>query len=331
MISTGQQMVSRTGPDHRVTGWIEATVSRVERVADEVVSLTLCPRHGDTFPEWAPGAHIDVEIAPGLIRQYSLCGNPSDRAEWRIAVLREPHGRGGSVRVSTVRTGDQLSLRGPRNHFPLDSAQGYLFIAGGIGITPILPMVRAVARTDTPWRLFYGGRSRSSMAFTEELARYGEHVRLYPQDEFGQLDVEAILAAPEPGTLVYCCGPEGMLTAVTKRAAHWPSGAVRMERFSAKDTGSTEGDVPFDVECRASGVTVTVDPGESILDAVERTGGVVVASSCREGVCGTCEATVLEGVPEHRDSVLSDEERKAGDVTMTCVSRSRTPRLVLDM
>lgn len=331
MLTSDQQAVTEPGPDGAAAEYIEVTVSDVERVAADVVALTLRPRHGSQLPEWAPGAHIDVNLGPDLVRQYSLCGEPGDRSSWRIAVLREPRSRDGSATMHTLRPGDQLSLSRPRNRFTLDAAANYLFIAGGIGITPILPMVRAAARSGTPWQLFYGGRDRDSMAFTEELVWHGERVTLYPQDESGLLDLDTMLAESSADTLVYCCGPEGLLTAVAARTAHWPYGSVRMERFNAVDAGAADGDAPFEVECRASGVNVTVSPDESILDAVERAGGVVVASSCREGVCGTCETTVLEGTPEHRDAVLNEEERTAGDVMMTCVSRARTARLVLDM
>ncbi|WP_346055525.1 PDR/VanB family oxidoreductase [Amycolatopsis dongchuanensis] len=317
---------------HGATGEprIEGIVDRVERVADRVVAVTWRAADGRELPPWTPGAHIDVELAPGLVRQYSLCGDPADLSRWRIAVLREPEGRGGSCRVHDLERGDRLWLGGPRNNFELWSASRYVFIAGGIGITPILPMVRAADAAGADWCLHYGGRDRRSMAFVDELARYGDRVAVRPQDEQGPLDIDAIIGATRPGTRVYCCGPEGLLAAVTERCAALPPRYLHTERFRGSVTG-TDHDGPIEVECRASGVTVTVGPDESVLDALERVGGVVIASSCRDGVCGTCEATVLDGVPDHRDVVLSEEERAAGDVMMTCVSRARTSRLVLDL
>jgi ferredoxin-NADP reductase len=340
MSTTGQPTVAvsgreadtdRSDTDLSGTDWITAVVDNVELVADEVVVLTLRPTGAGELPEWAPGAHIDVHLGPGRIRQYSLCGEPEDRSRWRIAVLREPRGRGGSARAHELRVGDSVPVRGPRNHFALDPAPGYLFVAGGIGITPILPMVRQAERSGVPWRLFYGGRRRGSMAFTDELGRHGDKVVVWPEDEQGLLDLDKILADAPEGTLVYCCGPEGLLTAVTGHGAPWPGGKVRIEHFSPVAVAGPVRDLAFQVECRASRVTVTVGPDESILEAVERAGGVVVASSCREGICGTCETTVLDGVPEHRDSVLTEEERAAGEVIMTCVSRARGDRLVLDL
>ncbi|CND73572.1 ferredoxin [Mycobacterium tuberculosis] len=309
---------------------IEAVVDRVEQVADQVVAVTWRAADGRQLPQWTPGAHIDVELAPGVVRQYSLCGDPADRSRWRIAVLRERRSRGGSARIHTLGRGERLWLRGPRNNFELRPAHRYVFIAGGIGITPILPMVRAADAAGTDWCLHYGGRNRRSMAFADELARYGSRVVVRPQDEQGLLDVAAIVGTPRPGTLVYCCGPEGLLAAVTGWRAAWPPGHLHTERFRGQMI-DTSRDSSIDVECRASGITVTAGPDESVLEALERAGGVVIASSCREGVCGTCEATVLDGVPDHRDSILSDEERAANDVMMTCVSRARTSRLVLDI
>jgi ferredoxin-NADP reductase len=301
-----------------------------ETPAEGVVVLTLADPAGAQLPAWTPGAHIDLLLAD-LVRQYSLCGTPGDQHTYRIAVLLDPDGRGGSRRVhETLREGDQVAVRGPRNHFPLHSVPRYLFIAGGIGITPILPMVAAAAEAGADWRLYYGGRSRVSMAFRDELERYGERVTLWPQDTDGLLPLDEILHGPQDGTLVYCCGPEGLLTAAEQRCATWPPGSLHTERFAAKPQAAETHEQPFEVVCQRSGLTVTVPPGQSIIDALDEN-GVSVLSSCLEGVCGTCETRVLEGIPEHRDSLLSEEEQEANEYMMICVGRSKSERLVLDL
>ncbi|MEV1061864.1 PDR/VanB family oxidoreductase [Streptomyces sp. NPDC050263] len=305
----------------------ELVVDRREFAANGVLALTLRHPLGEPLPAWEPGAHIDVVLGPGLERQYSLCGDPADRAVWRIAVLREPAGRGGSAHVhEQVRQGDKVRVRGPRNHFALRPAPGYRFVAGGIGITPMLPMLAAAEAAGAEWSLLYGGRTRASMAFTEELAGYGDRVTVAPQDETGLLDLGSVLGTMPEGTLVYCCGPGPLLDAVEERC---PAGALHVERFQAKEQPAGE-DGEFEVELAQSGHTLTVAPGVSVLDTV-RAAGVEVLYSCAEGTCGTCETDVLEGEPEHRDSVLSPEEREAGETMMICVSRCRGKKLVLDL
>ncbi|MFV2084584.1 PDR/VanB family oxidoreductase [Micromonospora sp. LOL_021] len=329
----------------------QLVVAGREQVAAGVVVLTLCHPTGGELPGWSPGAHVDLVLNPGITRPYSLCGQPGDRATLQLAVQLEPGGRGGSRHVhERLLPGTQVLVRGPRNNFPLVTAERYLFIAGGIGITPIRPMVAAADAAGADWRLVYGGRSRATMAFADELRqRYGDRVRLCPQDEAGLLDLAELLDAPGDG-LVYCCGPEALIAAVGQRCRAWPAGSLRVERFTPsggaivdhdggvdrhdgdraddRDGPGTDGEV--EVELALSGRTVSVPPGTSILAAVEQA-GVAVLSSCREGTCGTCEATVLAGVPEHRDSLLTEEERAAGDTMLICVSRSRTPRLVLEL
>ncbi|MFJ9538578.1 PDR/VanB family oxidoreductase [Streptomyces sp. NPDC101225] len=305
----------------------ELVVGRRESAADGVLALTLRHPLGEDLPAWEPGAHVDVVLGPGLERQYSLCGDPADRSAWRIAVLREPDGRGGSAHVhARLGAGDTVRVRGPRNHFRLDPAARYRFVAGGIGITPILPMLAAAEAAGAEWTLMYGGRTRGSMAFTEELARYGERVALCPQDESGLLDLDRVLAGLPADTLVYCCGPGPLLDAVEERC---PAGRLRVERFTPKEQQGRP-NAEFEVELAQSGRTVTVAADVSVLDAV-RAAGVEVLFSCTEGTCGTCETDVLEGAPDHRDSVLTDAERRSGETMMICVSRCRGKRLVLDL
>jgi ferredoxin-NADP reductase len=298
--------------------------------ADDVVTLELREPDDQPFPAWAPGAHVDLVLEGARTRQYSLCGDPADHHVWRLGILREPEGDSSVYVHDRLQPGDMVRVRGPRNNFPLAPAGRYLFIAGGIGITPLLPMMAAAEAAGADWRLVYGGRQRSSMAFLDELAKYGDRVSVCPQDEMGLLDLDALLGAPRADTAVYCCGPEPLLAAVEQRCAAWPSGALHVERFAPKPQAEPARTEAFEVVLAQSELTLVVPPGRSILDVVEEA-GIPVLSSCAEGTCGTCETAVLDGVPEHRDSVLSEEERAGSDCMMICVSRSRTARLVLDL
>jgi ferredoxin-NADP reductase len=308
-------------------------VQDVAAVADDVVALTLADPSGAALPAWTPGAHIDLVLDESHVRQYSLCGQPGEPGRWRVAVLNAPDGRGGSARVhETLKPGATVRVRGPRNHFPLVAARRYLFIAGGIGITPVLPMIAEAAAAGADWQLLYGGRSRSSMAFLDDLAGYGDRVRVVPQDEAGMPDLAAELAEPRPGTQIYCCGPEGLLAAVETLCGSWPKGSLHVERFAAKaePASTAEENPPFELVLQRSGLTLTVPGDKSIFDVV-REAGVSVLGSCLEGICGTCETEVIDGEPDHRDSVLTAEEQESGEFMMICVSRCRSSRLTLDL
>lgn len=309
----------------------EVLVERKETLAEGVVALTLRRHSADPLPKWEPGAHIDVVLPDGGVRQYSLCGDPQDRSSYRIAILREPASRGGSSWLCEgLSEGDLLTVRGPRSHFALLPAPRYVFVAGGIGVTPLLPMIAAAEASGANWQMLYGGRTRASMAFCDELLAYGDKVTIAPQDETGLLDLQAWLAAPTPGTEVYCCGPEALLLAVEEQCMAWPRGALHTERFAPKRVGAPVLDGAFEVVLKRSGRTVAVPPDKSILQVVGEA-GVPVLSACGEGTCGTCETEILGGVPDHRDSLLDEEEKAAGDYMMICISRSATPRLVLDL
>jgi len=309
----------------------ELVVHSRARAAEGVVVLDLRDPSGAALPAWAPGAHIDLVLPGDLVRQYSLCGDPADRLTWRIAVLREPAGRGGSALAHELLPGATVEVRGPRNHFPLQPAARYLFVAGGIGITPILPMIAAADAAGAEWRLLYGGRTAASMAFARELrAAHGDRVDLRPQDEHGLLDLESLLARGTPDTFVYCCGPAPLLDAVEKHCAGRPPGTLHVERFTPKDTGEPVRTASFEVELAVTGLTCTVPPERSILEVLEAA-GVQVLTSCREGTCGTCETDVLAGTVDHRDSLLTPEEQAAGDTMLICVSRAACPKLVLDL
>jgi len=301
-------------------------VAAKERLADGVVALTLVDPDGARLPDWTPGSHVDLVLPTGDTRQYSLCGDRWDASAYRVAVLREPAGRGGSAWVhEELAVGDLVGLGGPRNQFRLVPAPRYLFLAGGIGITPILAMVDAARRLGADWRLVYGGRTRASMAFLDELD--DERVTVWPQDERGLLPLADLLTGLDDGTRVYCCGPAPLLDAVE---ATCPPGLLRTERFVAREQGAPVRDEPFTVVLDRTGAEVVVTPEVSVLEAV-RAAGADVLSSCRQGTCGTCETTVLAGDPDHRDSVLDEAERAAGDCLLVCVSRSRGDRLVLDL
>lgn len=307
------------------------TVVAKDLVAEGVAALTLRAVDDKPLPRWEAGAHVDLIIPGVATRQYSLSGDPADHQIWRLGILRDADGSGGSLYVhDRLGVGDEVRVRGPRNNFGLVDSPRYFFVAGGIGITPILPMIRAAEQAGATWQLAYGGRTRSSMAFLDELEAYGDKVWVLPQDETGLLDLQGTLGTPLPDTKVYCCGPEALLNAVERVCESWPKRSLHMERFVAKPLSEPVLKTAFDVRLERSGLTVSVPPEQSILAAVERA-GVGVRSSCEEGTCGTCEVRVLDGVPDHRDSVLDQEEQEAGTCMMICVSRSCTPQLVLDL
>ena len=308
----------------------DVVLSGLTRPAEDVVELTMSSRDGRPLPPWTPGAHVDLMLEGGLIRQYSLCSSPGDPTSYRVAVLLAPDSRGGSRQVHALTEGQTLRIRGPRNNFPLVSSPRYVFIAGGIGITPMLPMIEAADAAGADWSLHYGGRSRSSMAYLDELAAYGDRVSLVPAGREGAARRRrASSPSPTRRRSIYCCGPEPLLAVVEKEAASWPHGALHLERFAAKEIEREGDDAAFELVLQRSGVTVTVPADKTVFDTM-RDAGVSVLGSCLEGICGTCETGVLEGEVDHRDSVLDADEQEANDAMMVCVSRCRGSRLVLD-
>ncbi len=312
------------------------TVRRRLSLADGVLGLELVPSDGLPLPGWEAGAHIDLVLPGGMVRQYSLCGDPTDQHAYLIAVLFVADGRGGSAYLhERVAVGDTLGFIGPRNRFRLATPGPYLFIAGGIGITPIIAMIRRAVAEGASWRLLYGGRSRTSMTFLRELQRFDGQARIVAADEQGLPDIiDAVRAAPGDAS-IYCCGPEGLLaaTAAAVSTLGRPSQSLHVERFVHTGVTEAEGvddERAFSVVLASTGQTLRVPAGVSILEAVERTGRAPL-SSCREGTCGTCETGVLEGVPEHRDSLLTPAERAANDIMFICVSRAQSEALVLDL
>lgn len=293
--------------------------------APGVLSLELVRPDGGALPAFTPGAHIDLRLPDGGERQYSLCGDPDDATHYRVAVREVEGGRVSRAIHRSLRPGALLEASEPRNNFPLLPAERYLFIAGGIGITPLLPMMRVAT---APWELLYCVKSEAEAAFLAEARRLGE-VSVHDSLAETRLDVAARLATAEPGTRIYCCGPQRLMEAVEAATTHWPDGHVHFEWFAPREQVFAEAG-GFELVCAASGITLTVPPEKSILSALTEA-GIDVPRSCEQGVCGTCECRILEGEVEHRDSILSAAERAANTVLMTCVSRATSPRLVLDI
>ena len=306
----------------------DVSVTGVEQSADGVVTITMSAPDGSDLAHWSAGAHIDVEVplASGPVpRQYSLCSDPHDLSTYRIGVLREPDGRGGSRWLhDELKVGDTLRIAGPLNHFKMvpDALQS-IFIGGGIGITPILPMLHQASHTQADWQAYYVGHRAAGMAYKDEVSAYGEQARVLPRDDNPRLDLEALLGTPSTGTVVYACGPVSLLEAIedTMKRAGWPSGALHTERFEAAEIDRS-GDEPFDIVLERSGTRLHVPADRSVLQVV-REAGVPVLGSCLEGVCGTCETEIVgaDGELIHRDVVLSDEDKDSGEVMMVCVSR----------
>ncbi len=317
-------MGRQTNPDNTVHVVDKATV------ATDVVTLTLARPDGRRLPDWAPGAHLDLILPNGLTRQYSLCGDRWDAHTYRVAVRREATGRGGSAYVhDTLRVGDAVGVGGPRNNFPMSPSERYLFIAGGIGITPIIPMIAQAEIVGADWRLLYLGRTSGTMPFLDVLEAHGDRITAVASGTHGRIDLAEQLGAVDDSTKVYACGPLTLLDELTAMTADWPVGKLRIERFSAIDPAPAR-TTPFELELARSQKILTIPSDVTIVDALS-SAGVGVLTSCREGVCGTCETSVLAGEPDHRDAVLEPHEREAGDCMLVCVSRSRSDRLTLDL
>ncbi|MEV0280288.1 PDR/VanB family oxidoreductase [Streptomyces sp. NPDC050610] len=300
----------------------QTTIEHMDRVAEGVIALTLRGAAGPLAP-WEPGAHIDLALPNWLTRQYSLCGDPADRDAYRVAVRYDPLSRGGSEYIHRFLRRDRpLDVSMPRNNFPLAPAPEYLFLAGGIGITPLLPMLRAATDAGRPASLVYAGASAETMPFVDELrSGYGDRVRIVATKQQGRPDLAALAAALSPDALVYCCGPASMLA---EAEAAFPADRLHAERFQPVPR-SYGPDTAFEAVCARSGQTVQIPADESLLDALVHAGRPV-PSGCREGVCGSCELTVLDGEPEHRDDIGAPTGRM-----YACVSRALSPRLVLDL
>ena len=298
-------------------------VDRQVMARDEnVVALTLAAADGAALPAWHPGAHLDIHLPSGRVRQYSLCGDPDRRTSYRIAVRRIPDGGGGSIEAhDRLPVGSTVTTSGPRNAFPL-SVPGHgsptrrvRFIAGGIGITPILPMLGLAQRLGVDWSMIYVGRSAESIPFTDEVTRFGDRVEIRTDDVDGLPDADDLLGECLSGTTVYACGPAPMLTAIRQRLIGRDDVELHFERFAAPPVIDGE---PFTASVASATVSVAAD--ETLLAALQRA-GVDAPYSCQQGFCGTCRIKVLNGVVQHRDTLLTEPERDAG-MMLSCVSRS---------
>ena len=320
------------GPDNTIA----LTVKRRRVVArdQDVIELTLAPAQGGALPRWYPGAHLDVLLPSGLVRQYSLCGDPHSSESYRIAVRRIPDGGGGSVEIHDgLPEGATVYTHGPRNAFPLtvpgygSPARRFRFVAGGIGITPILPMLDLARRRRVDWSMVYAGRSSDSLPFVDEVAAFGAQVEIRTDDICGLPTAEELLGECPEDTAVYACGPAPMLTAIRSALIGRDDVELHFERFAAAPVVDGR---PFQVTVRSDGRTLGVGAEETLLAALRRE-GVNAPYSCQQGFCGTCRTRVLAGEVEHRDTLLTEPERAAG-MMLTCVSRaSGVTGLTLDL
>ncbi|HKR46925.1 MAG TPA: PDR/VanB family oxidoreductase [Paraburkholderia sp.] len=317
--------------------FLNVRVARKASEADGISSFELIDDAGKQLPAFSAGSHIDIVLGPGLIRQYSLCNNPAETHRYVVAVLLETPGRGGSAAMhDRVKEGDLLQISMPKNHFPLArDATNNLLLAGGIGITPILCMAEQLSATGTDFELHYCTRSKARTAFRDRIAQapFADKVRLHfdDGDEEQKFQLTRRLAAPEIGTHLYVCGPTGFMTSVldTARASGWPSAQLHYEFFSA-DVAPQAADQTFEVEVASSSRVIVVQKDKTVLQALEEA-GIKVDASCEQGVCGTCLTRVLAGVPDHRDHYLTPAEKAENDKFTPCCSRSKSPRLVLDL
>ncbi len=326
----------RIGESTRSSSARPMRIERRRKLTDDIVELTLVAADGRPLPRWQPGAHIDIECgATGLSRQYSLCGDPADGATYTVAVLRDPASRGGSAWVHDhLHVGEVARVRGPRNHFRFDDlARRVILIAGGIGITPIMAMAQRARMLGIDYEFHYVGRSRAAMAYASELAaQHGERLYMHVSDEGTRVEVAELLSRPEADTHIYCCGPQRLLQAVEQAvdpARGWSPGALRAEHFqTAAGRLDPSHEHAFEVELRDSGIVLQVPADQTLLEALRRV-NIDVQSDCGEGLCGSCEVAVIDGAVDHRDLVLSAEERRDNHRMMACCSRAAGRRIML--
>ena len=316
---------------------LSVRVTRKAVEAEDICSFELASADGSPLPAFSAGSHVDVQLPGGLTRQYSLCNDPAEGHRYLIGVLRDPASRGGSVAMhEQVQEGTLLQISPPKNHFALaHEAPRHLLLAGGIGVTPILCMAERLAATGAAFEMHYAARSRARTAFFDRIQASGFAARVSFHFDDGapaqKLDIAAVLAAQPADAHLYVCGPKGYMDAVlgTARASGWPEGRIHFEFFGA-EVQPHAGDGSFEVQLASSGRVITIAPDQTVLAALEQA-GVVVPSSCEQGVCGTCLTRVISGMPDHRDQYLLLEEQAAGDQFLPCCSRAKSPRLVLDL
>jgi vanillate O-demethylase ferredoxin subunit len=318
-------------------GGFSVRVARKTVEAEGICSFELVRTDGQPLPAFAAGSHVDVDVPGGLTRQYSLCNDPAETHRYLIAVLRDAGSRGGSVAMHDgVNEGDVLGISAPKNHFALaHDAASHLLLAGGIGVTPLLCMAERLAHVGAAFEMHYCARSKARTAFVPriEASAFASRVAFHFDDGAAaqRLDLDAVLSRQEPGRHLYVCGPKGFMDAVleTARAKGWPEAQIHYEFFGA-DVAVRADDGSFEVQLASSGRVIPVAADRTVVQALADA-GVSVATSCEQGVCGTCLTRVIEGVPDHRDMYLTPEEQAAGDQFLPCCSRSKSARLVLDL
>lgn len=315
---------------------VQMRVKRITYEAETVNSYELVAAAGGDLAPFTAGGHIDLHLPNGMLRSYSLVNDQSETHRYVVAVNKDASSRGGSSSIhSTLRVGDLITVSHPRNNFALhETAEQSVFIAGGIGVTPILSMIRRLEALGRPWTLVYAARTRSAAAFLDELnaIRPNVHVNMHADfdDERGGrvFDLAAIVDGAPAQAHLYCCGPVPMLQAFEAATSGRPADHVHVEYFQAREAPALDGG--FEVQLARSKRTIVVEPGKTILDAV-LDAGVSANYACSEGICGTCETRVLDGVPDHRDEFLSADEKAANKTIMICCSGAKTPTLVLDL
>jgi tetrachlorobenzoquinone reductase len=329
-IDTAQIEAMKAVGGKKAAATMQVRVRSMKWEAPAVLSLDLTAPDLAPLPSFGPGSHIDLHLPNGVVRQYSLCGDPDDTSRYRIAIRSVSGGLSSQFIHRKLRPGELLTVSAPRNNFEFAEAESYLFIAGGIGITPLLPMMRAATATGKTWTLLYCNRSDDEAPFLDEIWALGGNLRLHSSAAGTRLDVAARLSCIEANTLVYCCGPESLMLAVEAATAAWPEDSVRFEWFAPRSRPADETSGSFEVVCQASGVTLTIPPDKTVLAALNDA-GIFVPCSCQQGICGTCEVRVLGGEVDHRDSIQSQAERAANQSMMVCVSRAHSPQLLLDI
>lgn len=312
---------------------IEVQLTQIRLEADDVASYEFRPVGASVLPAFEAGAHIDLHLPENRVRSYSLANDPHERHRYVIAVQREATSRGGSAWMHRVpRVGERFTIGAPKNDFPLcESARESVFICGGIGITPVVSMIRRLERIGAPWRLHYAARERTRAAYADDLALLPDadsRIDMYFQSEGQRPDVRGIVERASVGAHVYCCGPRGMVDDFIAACAGRPQDEVHFERFAAANEAASDGG--FDVVLKRDGRRIAVSPGKTILETL-LDHGVDVQYACSAGVCGTCRVGVIDGVPDHRDDCLSAEEKAGNCAVMVCCSGSLSPTLVLDL
>lgn len=314
---------------------ITLRVASVREEAEDIRSIELVDPAGGNLPAFTAGAHIDVHLSDKLVRQYSLCNDPSERHRYLIGVLHDPQGRGGSRAIHELKVGDNVTVSPPRNHFELSNDGNSLLVAGGIGITPILCMAQSLASANRPFSMHYATRTRARTAFLETIdaASFAPSVSYYWSQETDgrKLDLATLLQSPKRDDHLYVCGPRSFIDAVIQTATEkgWPQARIHHEFFTG-EVVRLDTDEAFTVQLASSGKTIRVFPDKTVVEALAQA-GVEIPTSCEQGICGTCLTGVLSGEPDHRDMFLTPQEQACNDKFLPCCSRSKSRVLVLEL